>query len=74
MPDYPLIFTAANGMNVPFEGWIEVVLKLASSKHGSIALYVLVLVSQEGVSSLLLGFSVIQEIIMMNRDQKDYKI
>ncbi len=71
LPDHPLRVIAANGTDVPFDGWIEVLLEITSSKHGSVALYVPMLVSQESVSSPLLGFNVIQEIIMGNSDQTD---
>lgn len=69
LPEHPLKVTAANGREVPFDGWIEVLLEIKSLKYGSVALYVPLLVSQESVSSPLLGFNVIQEIIMGNTDQ-----
>lgn len=69
LPEHPLKVTAANGTEVPFDGWIEVLLEIKSLKYGSVALYVPLLVSQESVSSPLLGFNVIQEIIMGNTDQ-----
>lgn len=72
LPNHPLKVTAANGTDVPFEGWIEVLLEITSSQHGSVSLYVPMLVSQQSVSSPLLGFNVIQEIIMGNGDQSDH--
>lgn len=71
LADHPLKITAANGTDVPYDGWIEVLLKLVSDKYGSVSLYVPMLVSQEPLSSPLLGFNVIQEIIMGNSDQTD---
>uniref|UniRef100_A0A8C6LSZ5 Gypsy retrotransposon integrase-like protein 1 n=2 Tax=Nothobranchius TaxID=28779 RepID=A0A8C6LSZ5_NOTFU len=69
--DHPLKVTAANGTEVPFEGWIEVLLEITSSRHGSVAIYVPMLVSRGGLSSPLLGFNVIQEMIAGNGDQRD---
>lgn len=69
--DQPLKVTATNGTDVPFDGWIEVLLEITSSQYGSVSLYVPMLVSQQSVSSPLLGFNVIQEIIRGNGDQSD---
>ena len=71
LPHHPLKITAANGTDVPFDGWIEVRLEISSSTYGSVALDVPILVSRESLSSPLLGFNVIQEIIMGNSDQTD---
>lgn len=71
LSDHPLKVTAANGTDVPFEGWIEVLLEITSSLYGSVSLYVPMLVSQQSVSTPLLGFNVIQEIIMGNGDKTD---
>lgn len=64
--DKQLNVTAANGTAVPFEGWIEILLEITSAKHGSIAIYVPMLVGQEVVDCPLLGFNVIEEIIREN--------
>ncbi len=71
LPHHPLKITAANGMDVPYDGWIEVLLEITSSKRGSVSLCVPVLVSQEHVRSPFHGFKVIQEIIMGNSDQTE---
>lgn len=70
LSDHPLKVIAANGTDVPFEGWIEVLLEVQSSKYGSAFLYVPMLVSQDKLSTPLLGFNVIQE-IRENSDQSD---
>lgn len=71
LSDHPLKVTVTNWIAVPLDGWIEVLLEITSSKQASVALYVPMLVSQQGVSSPLLGFSVIQEINAGNCDQID---
>lgn len=63
LSDHPLKVTAANGTEVEIE--------IVSGKHGSVSLYVPMLVNQETLSSPLLGFNVIQEIIRENSDQMD---
>lgn len=64
LPDVPLKITAANGTDVPFEGWAEILLEIKSAKHGQVAMHVPMLVSQNCVSGLLLGFNVTEEIIL----------
>lgn len=64
LPDVPLRITAANGTDVPFEGWAEILMEIKSAKHGQVAIQVPMLVSQNCVSGLLLGFNVIEEIIL----------
>ncbi|KAK7879003.1 hypothetical protein WMY93_034163, partial [Mugilogobius chulae] len=64
LPDDPLRVTAANGTNVPFDGWAELLVEIKSPTHGKVAIQVPVLVSQSCVSGLLLGFNVIEEIIL----------
>lgn len=71
LPDHPLKVTAANGTEVPFVGWIEVLLEITSDQHGTVNLQVPMLVSQESLSSPLLGFNVIQEIIKESSQQPD---
>lgn len=64
LPEDPLRITAANGTDVPFEGWAEITVGIKSEKHGQVAITVPMLVSQSCVSGLLLGFNVIEEIIL----------
>lgn len=58
LPDDPLRITAANGTDVPFEGWAEIPVEIKSAKHGQVAIQVPTLVSQNCVTGLLLGFNV----------------
>lgn len=67
--DPTLDITAANGTAVPFDGWVEVLLEVISQKHGKVAIRVPMLVSSSCVTSPLLGFNVIEEIIMANEQQ-----
>lgn len=64
LPDDPLRVTAANETDVPFEGWTEILVEIKSTEHGQVAINVPMLVSHSCVSGLLLGFSVIEEIIL----------
>lgn len=64
LPDNPLRVTAANGTDLPFEGWVEILVEIKSAKHGRLAIHAPMLVSQRCVSGLLLGFNVIEEIIL----------
>ncbi|KAL6470998.1 hypothetical protein MHYP_G00196480 [Metynnis hypsauchen] len=63
--------TAANGTEVPFDGWVEVSLELLSERHGQLAIQVPLLVSQNCVNCPLLGFNIIEEIIRENDKQTD---
>lgn len=71
LSDLTLDITAANGTAVPFEGWVEVLLEVLSENHGRVAILVPLLVSINCVTSPLLGFNVIEEIIMVNEQQPD---
>lgn len=64
LPDNLLKITATKGTDVPFEGWVKVLVEIKSAKHGRVALIVLMLVSQSCVSGVFLGFNVIEEIIL----------
>ena len=64
LPDDPLRITAANGTDVPYDGWTEILVEIKSSRHGQVAINVPMLVSQNCVNGLLLGFNVIEEIIL----------
>lgn len=39
LPDVPLRITAANGTDVPFEGWTELLVEIKSAKYGQVAIY-----------------------------------
>lgn len=67
--DLLLKITAANGTVVPFEGWIEALLEIKSQKHGAVGIHVPTLVSKSVVTSPLIGFNVIEEIIMEKDEQ-----
>lgn len=69
LPDNPLRITAANGTDVPFEGWAEILVEIKSVRHGQVAINVPMLVSQRCVSGLLLGFNVIEEIILESLEE-----
>lgn len=69
LPDNPLRITAANGTDVPFEGWAEILVEIKSVRHGQVAINVPMLVSQSCVSGLLLGFNVIEEIILESLEE-----
>ena len=69
LSDSTLDITAANGTAVPFDGWIEVLLEVISQTHGRVAILVPMLVSRSCVTSPLLGFNVIEEIITENEQQ-----
>ena len=63
LTDHPLAVAAANGTDVPFDGWIDVTLEVVSVNHRSVAVQVPMLVGQSCVSFPLLGSNVIVEII-----------
>lgn len=69
LSDSTLDITAANGTAIPFDGWIEVLFEVKNQKHGRVAILVPILVSRSCVTSPLLGFNVIEEIIMENEHQ-----
>lgn len=71
LSDQPLDIAAANGTNVPFDGWADVELQVCSKNHGHIAIRVPVLVSQSSLSCPLLGSNVIGEIIKTNQQLTD---
>ena len=60
--DKGLDLKAANGTEIPYEGWIEVSFKLATSddKHG---MSVPFLVSKDALDHLIVGYNVIEEIV-----------
>lgn len=62
----PLYVVAANGPNVPFEGWIDVYLEIVSASQGQMAIQVPFLVSHNALDNPLLGVNVITELIREN--------
>ena len=58
-----LDLTAANGLGMPFEGWIEAVVEIQNVKYGRLAIEVPMLVSQSNLSLPLVGFNVVSEVI-----------
>lgn len=68
-PGQHLDITAANGTDVPLEGWADVELQICSHHHGYVAIQVPVLVSRTNLSCPLLGSNVISEILKMNQEE-----
>lgn len=58
-----LDLTAANGLCMPFEGWIEAVVEIQSVEYGRLAIAVPMLLSQSNLSFPLVGFNVMREVI-----------
>lgn len=65
-----LEISAANGTEVPLDGWAEIDLQICSENHGHVAIRVPLLISQN-CNSPLLGSNVIAEIIKENTDKGD---
>ncbi|KAL2097877.1 hypothetical protein ACEWY4_007084 [Coilia grayii] len=63
LADHKLHVTAANGTEIPFEGWVSLLLEIRSGKGGEIAINVPMLVVTSYVDHPLVGFNVIEEII-----------
>lgn len=57
--DRPLEISAANGTDVPFEGWAEMELQIGSIKHGHVTIQVPILISQNCLNYPILGSNVI---------------
>lgn len=66
----PLEISAANGTEVPYDGWAEIDLQIGSPSQEQVAIKVPVLISQSCTCSLL-GSNVIAEIIKENAEQGD---
>lgn len=66
--DQPLEISAANGTEVPFEGWADVTLEIKSVNHGHATIQVPVLVSQNCLNHSILGSNVISEMIKANKE------
>lgn len=69
--DGPLQITAANGTDVPFDGWMDILVEIKSEKHGSVEIHVPMLVSKHCTTGPLIGFNVIEIIIMENEGQSN---
>lgn len=68
--DQPLEILAANGTDVPFEGWADVELQVCSQNYGHVTIQVPVLISKNVLNSPLLGSNVIAEMIKTNQEQR----
>lgn len=66
----PLEIAAANGTEVPFDGWAEIELQLGGTSQGQLTIKVPALISQNCTCSLL-GSNVITELIQENAEQGD---
>lgn len=65
-----LEISAANGTEVPLDGWAEIDLQICSENHGHVVIRVPLLISKN-CNSPLLGSNVIAEIIKENTDRGD---
>lgn len=64
MGDRDLDLTAANGEPIPYDGWIELTFNLPGNEDPSLAIRVPFLVSRVSLARPILGFNVIQELIL----------
>lgn len=69
--DEPLTIAAANGTDVPFDGWAEVELQVCSKNYGNVTIQVPMLISQNHLSAPLLGSNVIVEIVKEQKEGAD---
>lgn len=69
--DEPLVISAANGTDVPFDGWADVELQLGSKHCGYVTIQVPMLISQNCLNCPLLGSNVLAEIIKERRGEVD---
>ena len=69
--EQPLEITAANGTDVPFDGWVAVELQVCSENYGHVKIQVPLLISSNSLNCSLLGSNVIAEIIKTNQDETD---
>lgn len=65
--DHPLRIAAANGTDVPFDGWADIELQVCSENHGHVTIQVPVLISRNSLNCPLLGSNVIAEIIKTHK-------
>lgn len=68
--DQPLEISAANGTNVPFDGWADVELQVCSENYGHVTIQVPILISQSCLNCPLLGSNVIAEILKTKKEQR----
>lgn len=71
LTDGPLEVSAANGTDVPFNGWMDVTLEILSASQGSVAVQVPMLVGQNCVGCPLLGSNDMAEMITGHSEQQD---
>lgn len=64
MGDRTLDLTAANGESIPYDGWVELTFNLPGNEDPSLAIRVPFLVSHVSLARPILGFNVIQELIL----------
>lgn len=70
LSDQPLEIAAANGTDVPFDGWADTELQIQSVNYGHVAIQVPVLISQHNLNCPILGSNVIAEILKTNKEQR----
>ncbi|KAI3376375.1 hypothetical protein L3Q82_016857 [Scortum barcoo] len=68
MGEYDLNVLAANGETIPYDGWVEIIVNLPGNDDPNYSIKVPFLVSQVDLLRPLLGFNVIQEIILGQGD------
>lgn len=71
MGECDLKVLAANGGIIPYDGWVEVIVNLPGNNNPNYSIKVLFLVSPNELLRLLLGFTVIQEIILSQGDETE---
>lgn len=69
--DEPLVISAANGTDVPFDGWADVELRIGNKHCGYATIQVPMLISQNCLNCPLLGSNVLVEIIKGQRNEVD---
>jgi len=69
-----LEISAANGTDVPFDGWADVELQVGSKNYGHVTIQVPMLISKNCLSSPLLGSNVIAETIKEQREGADISV
>lgn len=72
LSDKPLEISAANGTDVPFEGWADIELQILSKNYGHVTIQVPILVTQNCLNHPILGSNVIAEIIRANKDNDSH--
>lgn len=72
MGECDLKLLAATGEVIPYDGWIEVIVNLPGNDNPNHSIKVPFLVSCNELLRPLLGFNVIQEIILRQGDETDF--